>query len=665
MKMIFIVQKRKNQEFLKAVSNITVFSALSVFLLLLSLSVSGNRGLILSDRPSDFLSEPIFMRSVLFPICTAPVFGFDGRHEMEQFVGIGFFPYLALIPLLPIVKSISERGCVLIDKADNTFLLKLGTKKRNIYKTIIVAALYFAAVRMILNCVLPFHVMTEVLINSLLLIAIVGLMIICIRNPANRMLEPESIDISLRLLIIGIMLYFPFVSIVSIFIYYILINRSTDRVLTVKQSLCHAVSFAAFFFVIMGAGDEHVLARLLSYVPVIGDFRFLYKCAFIYIPLVIICGAVSLDSVTCHAWLIKSITITCSLTSLIGIVYIIHSGIHPYINNHFYDYHCYRETASEVESRLEETGIDRDYRFVVFLDPQLLDQPQYTILTDVPIPFWRSWDPGEKEFNWIKTAEDIRLYSGTEVSSKICTYGMTKNLSTFYGTYSIAGYDNVFSEKSFRQTDQLMNDMYREGMMTNASFQLDNLLSEKASSDLSEFQEQMINNSIKYVVVDESCMPKLIGVIEGCPELSIKKSNPWFGNYILVELDGVLPICTDTSFRRIPVESSLDSLLFRTDYDTECEVMISMTYDDHYMMEITGTDGSVKTTPVSETADGYLKATVPAGRQVVRLVYKNAIMDMAVILAIITSVLAVISIVVLSRKPVTEDMINTILPESI
>ena len=54
--------------------------------------------------------------------------------------------------------------------------------------------------------------------------------------------------------------------------------------------------FAAVFFVIMAEGSGHGIADILGHLPFISEFRFLYKCSFIYVPLIIVTGAYKLDS---------------------------------------------------------------------------------------------------------------------------------------------------------------------------------------------------------------------------------------------------------------------------------------------------------------------------------------------------------------------------------
>ena len=360
----------------------------------------------------------------------------------------------------------------------------------------------------------------------------------------------------------------------------------------------------------------------------IREFRYLYKCAFIFIPLLIICGAVSLDSLYRFRKPVKWAAFFCSLTSLIAIVYIVYSGRHPYINNSYYDYRDYRRIISEVEYNIDRYDIDRNYRILTVLNPKLPREQRVPIFVD---------ENGSK-----KNGQKKGVFGCIEVSSKICMYAFTKNIDTYYGLFSIAGYDNYFSEKSFSQSDELMKDMFYEAMMMDSSLQLDSLIQKKNTGELESFEKQMTDNSVKYIIAEERFTNDFCGVINSCEHLSVKRKIPWYSDYNLIEIDGIYPICQDENGKKIPLEASVDSLCFETDYKDPVNIDISMTYDEHYRMELTGEDG-VRYVPVCESPGGYVNVTVPSGRYAARLVYVNHQMDAAVIMSVITLLLSVAS----------------------
>lgn len=645
---VFYIRNKLYNIVLPIISNITIFTLLSFFLLILSLSVSSNRSLILYDMPSEFLSEPISIQSILFPLSLAPISKFSNRREMEQYLGLGIFTYLALIPLIPLVKLIGHRIYRFLCKADQKYLNKLTPQKQIAYKCIFLVTLYFSAIRIFLNSVVPFHVFTELMIDSLLIICAIICYLISIKKSNCILVKTQTILIAIYLLIFGLIFLFPFFSYISLAVYYIYINRKQNFQLPQKQSLCYAVAFSAFFFIILCTGRENMLAYILSYIPFIKEFRFLYKCAFIFVPLINICGGISLDSIDKHSLLIRNTAVLCSFTSLISIIYIIHSGIHPYINNSFYDYQNYRIIENEINSQFTKYDINRNYRFLTFINPNYQSNSKYTKKASVTLPFWLSMDPDEIYHSNSRVSDDPRFFSSIEISSKICIYALTKNLDTFYGVFSIGGYDNIFAYKNFHQSDQLMKDMYLEGMMTNMSLQLNDLVYKLKKKNLDIFQKQMINNSIKYIIIDNSSTQVFYDIIAGCDKLSINRTIPWYRDYVLVEINGVLPICSYESNEETSLSSFLDKLCFTSNSAIEQQVNISMTFNNNYILKITNTDNnSTQFIPITESHEGYICATIPAGNYYVELIYQNRQMDMAVIFSLVTVILSALSVLVI------------------
>lgn len=423
-----------------------------------------------------------------------------------------------------------------------------------------------------------------------------------------------------------LILFFPFMFFVLSLSYCIYYVYKTSEVYSDKQTFTLAIAFSALFFMIIGAGREGVIAVILSHLPVIGQFRFLYKCAFIYIPLVIICGAVFLDSINNHLKIFRYAAFLSGAVSLCTTIYIIRSGVHPYINASYYDYNDYRRIEEKVDSQLDEIGADRNYRFLAFIDTDTLKRGRDDV-----------------------TPEEIKQ-EAIEISSSISPYAFNKNLATYYKVFSAGGYDNVFTAKSFEQTDQIMNDIYYEGMMTDTSFRMKDLLAESKNGDLSEFQEQMVDNGIRYVLLDNLCLYDFRSIIDACDKLFIEREIAWYNTYDLVEVGGTRAVCSDEKGNEIPLDISLDALGFETDFEEDTGIIISMTYDEHYRLEMTDEGGRTIVIAVSETPGGYVAANVPGGKHAMRLVYKNRLMDLAVAVSCLTLILTAVSFVIVIRN---------------
>ena len=378
-----------------------------------------------------------------------------------------------------------------------------------------------------------------------------------------------------------------------------------------SEKLMHIFLFAAVFFVIMAEGSGHGIADILGHLPFISEFRFLYKCSFIYVPLIIVTGAYKLDSMKKYYKPVIIASLVSVIFSFVAILYFMLSGTHNFINNKHYDYWDYKNIKPEVESLLYENHIDNNYRFLTIG----------------------------------KIYKDNMTYSNNpvEYSSKICFYGFTKNICTEYGLFSLNGYDNIFSKKGFDQSNAIMKDISTEGMMCNmVASPLSYLQYMKEPEWINKFEDQMISNGVKYVLVDKNS-PKAIEaftqVIEKCPKLMISTVRDWTRGMELIEIDGVSPICSYGDNIEIPIKADLDTLNFDTDFAKDTEIVVSMTYVDNYKLTLYQDGRSVGDAELSETSDGYISAVIPKGNYTVQLSYENKEMDITVLIAIFTTII--------------------------
>lgn len=309
-----------------------------------------------------------------------------------------------------------------------------------------------------------------------------------------------------------------------------------------------------------------------------------------------------------------------SVIAFANIVYITYSGMHPYINNKIFDYQHYRKTEQEITAQMKKVGVDSNYRFLTFGKSTLA--PETSI----------------------------------EISSQICTYGLTKNYCTVYGVFSLAGYDNIFTTKGFEQSDMLLSSINIEGMMCNMVANTTMYRGYMESKDkIKVFETQMIENGVKYVLLpknDAEVTDIFNELIDTCEQLKIIRTVPWSHDYVLTELDGVKPICSYDNMEKLPLETSLDVLRFQTDFTETKTVTISMTYDPHYIMRLTDSKGTVSELQLKESSSGYVTAEIPAGKYSVKFYYENFVMDLAVILALVTLLLTAVAIFVTAKQPI-------------
>ena len=655
LQVVFAVQQKKWQILLPVVSNISIFAILSSALLFLSLMIAQNRDDVVINETgiNDFLSEPISIFSVMRPVNLLFLLKqlYD-RRTMEQYIGLGIIPYLILLPNL---KWLCNRLYPFITAEDAKIfqgnLVKYQLKLENSF----VIAMYFIAVRLFLYKLCSFHVLTDLLIILALLIIAIIFVVTSIKKEQYLFRMKSVLLFGICFLIATIALYLASLTYIVTIICYIWYCK--DKEISFQDGCVQALAFAGFFFVLFGSGKENIIAPVLNLIPVINQFRFLYKCAFLYVPLLIVCGAASLDKLPRYRKAVNIASLTCSFVAFVNILYLVHSGIHPYINNQFFDYLSYRETEQEVTERLEELEIDRNYRFLVLYDNRSF--PVETTET-IKIPFYLLLDANAD--TELQQSQNIQSSNPVEYASKVCVYALTKNYSTTYGLFSLCGYDNVFSGKSFAQNSMLMNNSADEGMMCNMSLmanKFNEYLYPENEEKLELFQLQLIENSIKYLLFseeDKELVEEVETVIEACDQLEVVRLVPWLHGMQLMELSGTKPICSTNELEELPLKSRMNQLQFRTNFQSPQEVTISMTYDPHYTLISTDSSGNSTDIAISETTSGYLCAEIPAGDYQITLEYHNRYMDISVFLACLTLFLTLLSLILISRKelPMTE-----------
>lgn len=620
---VFAVQDKDWKTILPIFTTIGLFAGLSSVFMLQSLSVSEYRDRILLNEPSAFLLDSINVKQVFNPISTL-MFHSEviDRTVLNHNVGLGLFPLFSLMTLFPFY----NRLCEWLEKKLKQPDLRLYENKSESYQKkfqhFLIAVIYFISAKLFLSAIV-YDIIADIVMTIIIILAIAVCAFVSMRSEKNFFISQKSILWCMRLFPISLCLYAPFYLYIAMVVLYIIscTKKMDVQQLSVKERCLHAFMFAGFFFVLFGAGWQGVVALIMNKIPVINKFRFLYKCSFIYIPILIICGAAVLDkaSVKFQKHLYRASAVF-SVIAFANIVYITYSGMHPYINNKIFDYQHYRKTEQEITAQMEKVGVDSNYRFLTLGKSTLA--PETSI----------------------------------EISSQICTYGLTKNYCTVYGVFSLAGYDNIFTTKGFEQSDMLLSSINIEGMMCNMVANPTMYRGYMESKDkIKMFETQMIENGVKYVLLpknDAEVTDIFNELIDTCEQLKIIRTVPWSHNYVLTELGGVKPICSYDNTEKLPLETSLDVLRFQTDFTETKTVTISMTYDPHYIMRLTDSKGTVSELQLKESASGYVTAEIPAGTYSVKFYYENFVMDLAVILAIVTLLLTAVAIFVTAKQPI-------------
>lgn len=617
------VQKKKLKELVPLMTNLMIFIGLSSGIIIGSMKVSGDRSLILSGKEG-FFALSVAISNIFKPICIVlfnnKTISYD---NYMNYIGLGFFAWFCLMYAESILKKLHAKTEYGISLTVNKLAShgQIGKKQ----KMLLYGLLYFATLRVVVYYLFEqyhYSPIADAVIVILIAISVVCLLVrdqkTNVHYLTSRKLRTSCV---LFLILLFLVLKLDFVLYLAAIVCYIhfFIKGKGQNKYNESEKLMHIFLFAAVFFVIMAEGSGHGIADILCHLPFIREFRFLYKCSFIYVPLIIVTGAYKLDSMKKNYKPVIIASLVSVIFSFVAILYFMFSGTHNFINNKHYDYWDYKNIKPEVESLLDENHIDNNYRFLTIG----------------------------------KIYKDNMTYSNNpvEFSSKICFYGFTKNICTEYGLFSLNGYDNIFSKKGFDQSNAIMKDISTEGMMCNmVASPLSYLQYMKDPEWINKFEDQMISNGVKYVLVDKNS-PKAIEaftqVIEKCPKLTISTVRDWTHGMELIEIDGVSPICSYGDNIEIPIKADLDTLNFDTDFAKDTEIVVSMTYVDNYKLTLYQDGRSVGDAELSETSDGYISAVIPKGNYTVQLSYENKEMDITVLIAIFTTIITLAGVLYL------------------
>lgn len=617
------VQKKKLKELVPLMTNLMIFIGLSSGIIIGSMKVSGDRSLILSGNEG-FFALSVAVSNIFKPICIVlfnnKTISYD---NYMNYIGLGFFAWFCLLYAESILKKLHAKTEYGISLTVNKLAShgQIGKKQ----KMLLYGLLYFATLRVVVYYLFEqyhYSPIADAVIVILIAISVVCLLVrdqkTNVHYLTSRKLRTSCV---LFLILLFLVLKLDFVLYLAAIVCYIhfFIKGKGQNKYNESEKLMHIFLFAAVFFVIMAEGSGHGIADILCHLPFIREFRFLYKCSFIYVPLIIVTGAYKLDSMKKYYKPVIIASLVSVIFSFVAILYFMLSGTHNFINNKHYDYWDYKNIKPEVESLLDENHIDNNYRFLTIG----------------------------------KIYKDNMTYSNNpvEYSSKICFYGFTKNICTEYGLFSLNGYDNIFSKKGFDQSNAIMKDISTEGMMCNmVASPLSYLQYMKDPEWINKFEDQMISNGVKYVLVDKNS-PKAIEaftqVIEKCPKLTISTVRDWTHGMELIEIDGVSPICSYGDNIEIPIKADLDTLNFDTDFAKDTEIVVSMTYVDNYKLTLYQDGRSVGDAELSETSDGYISAVIPKGNYTVQLSYENKEMNITVLIAIFTTIITLAGVLYL------------------
>lgn len=390
---------------------------------------------------------------------------------------------------------------------------------------------------------------------------------------------------------------------------------------TFSKTFIFGVLYSAIVFIIISIGKYGVLSLILRCIPVINEFRYLYKWIFVFIPLMVVIAGVQIQASKQKR---NQLMILCTIFSIVGLINtwaFVYFDQSMYYNNTFYQYNSGDIDYNEViEKRFSELSLDKNnYRFLA-----------------------------------ISKGGNI-----VEISTHYFHEMLTKNNSTSYHVFTLAGYDNAFSYDSYLQSDALMTHIFYDNMFTNSTT-IDRTFNVENSGYPDQFYDriyyQINNNAVKYFLInkDNEEIDLFYNVIERMPEVNLIRVVPFVGETYIFEIDGMESLCKSDLNELIDLESEIDELTFRLSEHQDINyVTLSFTYDEYYKAYFipAGENQREIELAVEPDTEKYTKIqTGGIGAGTVRLVYENSLCDAVMVNSLIATILMIVTCVIIGIR---------------
>jgi hypothetical protein len=367
-----------------------------------------------------------------------------------------------------------------------------------------------------------------------------------------------------------------------------------------------------FFFSFACGG---LIAVILSFIPIIKSFRYLFKAFFILPPFLIFFAVLAFKKTK----RIKMLATVCLLFSFIGAVN------NYYIISHYLP-HEFKYLNEDIETsvynqkkELHDKNVDiYNYRICAFLDPE---------------------------------------YTGKKAVA--CTFDLCnkiiRNFGTCDGVVTLGGYDFTRAEKSFDQSSHIYSNLWLAGY---GNTDLASAIVSTVINSPSSFKTEINANALKYFIFDKgsSYVQQFTQAVNKISGLNVIRTFDFMDGCVMIEVGGVNGLCYDTASPYISntINIEMDQLSFNVKKDVE-EYRLSFTHKNNLKAKFVSGDGKItKQLDVMEDENGYILVyTRDAGEGIVTISYGNTLVDLEKVFGILVTVLFIAMIVFLIRIELT------------
>lgn len=364
-----------------------------------------------------------------------------------------------------------------------------------------------------------------------------------------------------------------------------------------KKTIAGCTGALLVFLSLMNSG---AVARILSVMPVVSNFRYLFKAIFLAVPLAVLILAYLVGAadrkrgVDSHGnktaaseseagWL-RGVAVFWAVV-VVGIS-VVNACDTVKLVRHMFDMRIEGEFSREKEealSTISAVGLDgKNYRTVAFFKfPGVNDE---------------CFDPSSN---------------------------LTRNFPTAVGIFSLAGYEMATEKNRLEMFDAVYSGTESYAAFANADTM------EKFYQNLRQnpekVQRQMTENGVRYLLLDRTTLADnklaqdwkniryekywredIVVTLRMLPGLRVERVCSFNDHYDLVELAGTNSLCMDGEGRMIPLtDENMQTLSF--DAQAAQDYTLSFAWDRRLRASVAERDGTVRPLPVEETENGNIR----------------------------------------------------------
>ncbi len=381
---------------------------------------------------------------------------------------------------------------------------------------------------------------------------------------------------------------------------------------------------ALFFYFFVTRG---FVAYILNYIPVINNFRYLFKAFFVFVPLLAVIAAVIIPKGSLKARKIAGIV--CIVLTVVGFVNNYCSVL--LLENTFEstDNMTYAEEVDYAESIIEEKGLDlKNYRSFAIYQSNMHNPEKFD-------------------------------YS----------HALTRNFPAYIESFSLVAYEISSDLERLKSMDMLVDTDNEQSfsVYSNAgtmSYFYHNLL-----ENHTETIYQLSENSIKYLILEKPTdenqgrdeikenidyIKEITDLFERSGLIELERTEDFGEGYTLLVLGGVDSLCTSGNNKSIALsDERMDLLSFEPDGSDSYK--LAFAYDKNVIAYQLGNDGSRILLETKEDNRGNIIITGADSNSKVYLGYSNQINTLGLLSEIVITAASIVVIVLLIlRKENTE-----------